>query len=106
VIPNKLFQIMAIGRPVVTADTAGIREILEPGPGIRLTAAGDPEDVAKKIVDLVDCLTDANRRGAEVQGAMALPSIGNEQLGLQLSGIFSDCLPSAAATRGNKRNDR
>lgn len=106
VIPNKLFQIMAIGRPVVTADTAGIREILEPGPGIRLTAAGDPEDVAEKILDLVDCLTDTNRRATEVQGAMALPSIGNEQLGLQLSRIFSDYLPSAAATRGNHRHDR
>lgn len=105
VIPNKLFQIMAIGRPVVTGDTAGIREILQPGPGIRLTAAGDPEDIAKKILELVDSLTDANRRATEVQGAAALPCIGNEQLGQQLSTIFSDYLPSAAARSGNNRND-
>ena len=105
VIPNKLFQMMAIGRPIVTADTAGIREILKPGPGIRLTATGDPEDIAKKILDLVDCLTDANRRATEVQGATALPSIGKEQLGLQLSRIFSDYLPSATASSGNQRHD-
>ena len=105
VVPNKLFQIMAVGRPVVTADTPGIREILQPGPGIRLTAAGNPADIAKKILDLVDCLTDANRRGPEVQGATALPSIGNEQLGLQLFGIFSDYLPAAEASGGNTRND-
>ena len=105
VIPNKLFQIMAVGRPVVTADTPGIREILQPGPGIRLTAAGDPADIAKKILDLIDCLTDLNRRGTEVEGATALPSIGNEQLGLQLSGIFSDYLPAAEASGGATRDD-
>ena len=105
VIPNKLFQIMAIGRPVVTGDTAGIREILQPGPGIRLTAAGDSADIAKKILDLVDCLTDANRRGTEVQGAAALPSIGSEQLRLQLFEIFSDYLPAAMASSGTSNND-
>jgi glycosyltransferase involved in cell wall biosynthesis len=94
VIPNKLFQIMAVGRPVVTAETSGIREILQPGPGVRLTAMGDSEDTANKILDLVDCLNDATQRTREIGGAMALPSIGPKQISLQLSRVLSDYLPT------------
>ena len=94
VIPNKLFQIMAVGRPVVTAETSGICEILQPGPGVRLTAMGDSEDIANKILDLVDCLNDATQQTREIEGAMSLPSIGPKQISLQFKTVLSDYLPT------------
>ena len=42
VIPNKVFQIIASGRPLITADTPAARELLRPGPGIQLVPPADP----------------------------------------------------------------
>lgn len=49
VIPNKVFQILAAGRALVTADTPAVRELLEPGPGIILVPPGDPVALAAAI---------------------------------------------------------
>jgi glycosyltransferase involved in cell wall biosynthesis len=50
VIPNKVFQIVATGRPLVTCDSPGIRELLadEP-PCVRLVRAGDSGALAQAI---------------------------------------------------------
>ncbi len=43
VIPNKVFQILSAGRPLVTRDGPGIRELVPAGaPGIGLVPPGDP----------------------------------------------------------------
>ena len=52
VIPNKVFQILAAGHALITADTAAVRELLEPGPGIILVPPGDPEALAAAIVEM------------------------------------------------------
>ena len=52
VIPNKVFQVLAAGRALITADTPAARELLEPGPGIALVPPGDPRALADAILAL------------------------------------------------------
>jgi len=50
VIPNKVFQIVAVGRPVVTRDSAAIRELLgHLPPCVYLVPAGDPHALAAAV---------------------------------------------------------
>lgn len=49
VVPNKVWQAMAAGRPVVTADTPGIREVLEDGASALLVPAGDAPALAAAL---------------------------------------------------------
>ncbi|QEX21178.1 hypothetical protein FRZ61_11000 [Hypericibacter adhaerens] len=54
VIPNKAFQIVAAGRPLVSRDSPAMREWIGKGQaGIRLVASGDPEALLAGIRDLV-----------------------------------------------------
>jgi glycosyltransferase involved in cell wall biosynthesis len=46
VVPNKVWQAMAVGRPVVTADTPAAREVLADGRDALLVPAGDPDALA------------------------------------------------------------
>jgi glycosyltransferase involved in cell wall biosynthesis len=64
VIPNKIFEALAVGTPVVTADTAGIRELLEDGHDAVLTERS-PEAIAAAIVSLRDDAALAERIGRE-----------------------------------------
>jgi glycosyltransferase involved in cell wall biosynthesis len=43
VIPNKAFQALATGTPLVTADTPAARELLADGESALLVPAGEPE---------------------------------------------------------------
>lgn len=52
VIPNKVFDALAVGRPVITADTPGIREALTHGRDAWLCPAGDGEALAEAIARL------------------------------------------------------
>ena len=49
VIPNKVFQALACGTPVITADTQGARELLADGVSALLVPPGDPEGLAAAI---------------------------------------------------------
>lgn len=50
VIPNKVFQILASGRPIVTMDSPAIRELLSPEmPGVYLVAPSDPDSLIGAI---------------------------------------------------------
>lgn len=51
VIPNKVFQIVAAGRPLVTRDSPAIRELLPASPPCTyLVAAGDAEALAEAVL--------------------------------------------------------
>ena len=52
VIPYKVFDALAVGRPVITADTPAIREALTGGEDVWLCPAGDSEALANAIVTL------------------------------------------------------
>lgn len=44
VIPNKVFQALAAGRPLITRDSSAVRELIsDPSPGIYLVPPADPE---------------------------------------------------------------
>ena len=52
VIPNKAFQALACGTPLVTADTPAARELLEDGESALLVPPGDPEALAAALRSL------------------------------------------------------
>ncbi len=52
VIPNKVFDALAVARPVLTADTPAAREVLVHGDNAYLCAPGDAEALADAIVAL------------------------------------------------------
>jgi glycosyltransferase involved in cell wall biosynthesis len=49
VIPNKVFQILAAGRSLITRDSPAIRELLHPTRGIRLIAPAQPQALAAAV---------------------------------------------------------
>jgi glycosyltransferase involved in cell wall biosynthesis len=54
VIPNKVYQILASGRALVTRDGPGIRELVSGAePGIRLVPPGDPDALVASVRELL-----------------------------------------------------
>ena len=54
VIPNKVFQVLASGKPLITRDSPAIRELLDPSmPGIRLVPAANAAALADGINHLL-----------------------------------------------------
>jgi glycosyltransferase involved in cell wall biosynthesis len=49
VIPNKAFQALACGAPLITGDTPAARELLTPGESALLVSPGDPQALAGAI---------------------------------------------------------
>jgi glycosyltransferase involved in cell wall biosynthesis len=53
VIPNKVFQILACGRCLVTRDSPAIRELIPTAtPGVRLVPPADPTALLQAVLDL------------------------------------------------------
>lgn len=64
VIPNKAFQALACGTPLVTADTAAARELLHDGASALLVRPGDPAALAAAVRRLATDAALAQRLGA------------------------------------------
>jgi glycosyltransferase involved in cell wall biosynthesis len=64
VIPNKVFDALACGRPVITADTPAVRESLADGETVRLCRGGDADDLAEAITAMKADLDARTRIGA------------------------------------------
>jgi len=64
VIPNKAFQAIACGTPLVTADTPAARELLTDGESALLVPPGDPAALASALQRLADDAVLARRLGA------------------------------------------
>lgn len=54
VVPNKVYETLALGKPVITADTPAIREAFTPGEHLLTTPPGDPQALAQAIAALAD----------------------------------------------------
>ena len=63
VIPNKAFQALACGVPLVTADSPGARELLSDGQNALLVPPGDPAALAEALRRLADDPALARRLG-------------------------------------------
>jgi len=83
VIPNKVFQILAAGKPLVTRDSLAIRELLNGSmPGVYLVPAANPRALLEAIETFA-----SERQGlaevslhAEVKQKFALPALGEKWL--------------------------
>jgi len=53
VIPNKVFQILATGKPLITMDSPAARELLADWPGVSLIPPADPNALAETVCNLV-----------------------------------------------------
>lgn len=67
VVPTKVHEALACGRPVVTADTAAARELLQGGIDAILVPPADPDALAAALSDLLD----DDRRASLGQAALA-----------------------------------
>ncbi len=63
VVPNKVYQCMALGRPVITADSAALREFFTPGEHLITVPPGDPQALAEAIRRLLDSPAERARLG-------------------------------------------
>jgi len=52
VIPNKVFEALACGRPIITLDSPAIRELLNDGENVVLCRAGDDQSLKEAILKL------------------------------------------------------
>lgn len=82
VIPNKVFQIVAAGRPLITRDSPAIRELLSPNPGcVYLVPCGDAAALASAVREHFD--TGDWRHGTSCHRE-ALNTIDQKAVGSQL----------------------
>lgn len=54
VIPNKVYEALASGKAIITADTPAVRELLTDGINCLFCRVGDAKDLAEKIIILKD----------------------------------------------------
>lgn len=94
VIPNKVFEAMASGRAVITADTPAARELLTNGQNAILCEAGNPRALADAILML---WSDKVLRNGVVLNADILfrEKLSERNLGGQLISIAAECLDNS-----------
>lgn len=95
-IPNKVYDAMATGKPIITSDTPAIRELLRHGYDAYLVPRGDPHALAAAIEKLADDESLRLSLGAhalETYQKQATPQIIGKELLISLKEVFStvDC---------------
>jgi glycosyltransferase involved in cell wall biosynthesis len=86
VIPNKAYQVLGVGRPIITADTPGIRSILKPGPAVELVAPEDSGAIVEGIARLATRLRES--RNQVIQHINVFPVIGPKEVGDRLASLL------------------
>jgi glycosyltransferase involved in cell wall biosynthesis len=71
VVPNKVYQAAAAGRPLVTRDGAALREVLAPNEHCLACPPGDPDALASAIGRLLDDPAAAARMGSAARAHLA-----------------------------------
>jgi glycosyltransferase involved in cell wall biosynthesis len=81
VIPNKVFQIVAMGRPLITRDSAAIREMLEHHPPcVSLVPPDDPDALAAAIRAMIAQRVAASPCHTALEGKLDAGAIGHQLL--------------------------
>jgi glycosyltransferase involved in cell wall biosynthesis len=91
VIPNKVFQAMAAGAPIITRDSSAIRRVLEDNVSGQLTPPADPDALAEAIRRM----RDAEFRAALGAGARAaFERFGSDDsLRVEIDAAIAELLP-------------
>jgi len=91
VIPNKAFQALACGTPLVTGDTAAARELLVDGESALLVPPGDPEALAAALERLA---TEPGLAAALSTGGLAAyrEQASEDVLGRRWRGLLEELL--------------
>jgi glycosyltransferase involved in cell wall biosynthesis len=71
VVPNKVYQAAAVGRPLVTLDGPALREVLTPGEQCAAVPPNDPDALAAAIAGLLADAPAAQRMGAAARAKLA-----------------------------------
>lgn len=92
VIPNKVYEAIAMKKPVISADTLAIRELLTDRENILLCKVADPDDLAHKILELKnshDLWKNIAQGGYDIFRQHATTKIIGRQLMVELSKTFN-----------------
>jgi glycosyltransferase involved in cell wall biosynthesis len=71
VVPNKVYQAAAAGRPLVTRDGPALREVLVPGEHCVACPPNDPDALTQAVARLLDDAAAAARMGAAARARLA-----------------------------------
>jgi len=102
VVPNKVYQILAGGRPLITADTPAVRDLFDcdGSQGVCLIPAGDPRALAAAVIEMRDSpqrlTTLANQGSLLFSRSYTAEAVGRQ--------VFDIC--SALADRSRNRDRR
>jgi glycosyltransferase involved in cell wall biosynthesis len=91
VVPNKVYQAAAAGRPLVTRDGPGLREVLTPGEHCVACPPGDEHALADAVAALLDDPARAARLGATAR-AHVLGAFGAGAVAARLRALFHERL--------------
>src|SRR5689334_1988545 len=89
VVPNKVWQAAAAGRPLVTRDGPALREVLCPGEHCLVCPPGDPDALAAAILRLLDDRALAERMGTAAR-VQILARFAPEQQAARLGAILAE----------------
>jgi len=89
VVPNKVFQALAVGRPVVTADTPAIHELFTPGVHLLAVPPGDARALAAAI-ELLAADAPMRRRLSEAGGSFVRAQFNSRRIAERLSTILRE----------------
>jgi len=80
VIPNKVFQILMSGKPLVTLDSLAMRELVEPNqPGVWLVPPADPDALLRAVLEAVNKSAPVDLH-TELRGRISPLAIGHQLL--------------------------
>jgi len=91
VIPNKVYQSLAMRKPVITGDSPAIREVFRDGEHLLLCRMADPESLAEAILQLKN--SEALRERIAFNGyALVKSQFTPEGIGKRLKGVLEELL--------------
>lgn len=96
VIPNKVFQILSAGRPLITADTPAIRELLSDSLHIQLIPPGDPQRLTEAVLEV-------KNRNSDSGFIMKRKTFTDKVIGPTDVGIQLFDLVAGSSLKGKKR---